>query len=88
MTMEELEIQIQVLQKQLSTVVELMGVQFILEREERNRRYERVHGRDSPQYTRRLKLIDDVNELCEVLQASKDAFLNQQVVRQRGSETD
>lgn len=76
---ENLKVQKQILQKQLSTAIEYLGVDFILERISRNRYYENLYGRNSPLYTERRKSIDDLNEICEVLHKSRKEFARRKI---------
>ena len=63
----------------MSTVVELLGVDFILKRRDRKRFYESQHNRQSPSYTDYLKTIDDLNEICEIINLSKDEYKEQRL---------
>ena len=47
----------------MSTVIELVGTKFILDRITRNRFFEGLYGINGKNYGKRLKLIDDVDEL-------------------------
>lgn len=58
------------MKKQFSLVVELFGREFILNRENRKRENETKYGKNSPEYTERLKLIDDMNEMCDLIKMS------------------
>jgi hypothetical protein len=56
----------------LATVVELVGVQFILDKQSnRNRKLKIRSSMFSQIYTERMRLIDDVNEICDVLGDSR-----------------
>lgn len=52
-------------------MIEMMGTDFVISRTERNRFYENKHQRDLSKYTSRLKNIDDMNELCELMNLAK-----------------
>jgi archaellum component FlaC len=73
--MDDLSLTYDVLSKQLNMVVELNGVHFILNRPHRNRKHEQALGKTSRKYTQRLKLVDDLSELCTVLNMSKDFYI-------------
>lgn len=66
----DMELQLRLLNKQFSMAVELLGTDFVLNRPSRNREYENTCGRDSSEYTQRSKHIDDMNELCDLIQLS------------------
>lgn len=65
-----MDIQLRMLLKQFNMIMEVLGVEFILQRATRGRRNEDKYGRTSAKYTKRLKTIDDMNELCDVLKMS------------------
>lgn len=47
MSSEDMQLQLRLLNKQLSMAIELLGTDFILNRASRNREYEALYGRDS-----------------------------------------
>jgi hypothetical protein len=71
MDQEDIELQKRLLNKQLSTVVELLGVQFIVNRPSRGRIFEQKFGKYSSKYTQKYKDIDDLNETCEIIKLSQ-----------------
>ena len=73
----DLEIQKKLLFKQFSTIVELLGKEWVVQRPDRNRHYEQRFGANSPRYTEKYKTIDDLNEICEILQSSQQEYIVQ-----------
>lgn len=67
MSEEDVQNQLRILNKQLSTMIEILGTEFILRRQERGRVLEKKYGRNNSKYTNKLKNIDDMNELCELM---------------------
>lgn len=64
-----------ILNKQFSTMIELLGTDFILKRTSRNRTYETKYGVLSSKYTKKLKTIDDLCELCDLMNIAKKELL-------------
>ena len=78
MSGHELDTQERLLKKQFSTTIEALGKEWILQRTDRKRHYEQRHEASKEMYTQRLKTIDDLNEMCEILELSRQEFLKQQ----------